>query len=102
MGYKLEANSDVPLLIKSSYAKLVIPFEEWVIRIKAQGGAAPPDPTILTDTPKTPKESNGAESLATPSSEMSGPFARAEGAEMGEKVHAASSRLHEALGTGVG
>jgi hypothetical protein len=90
--------------IKSAYSKIVVPFEDYVKRVKLAGGALPPDPTILHDGVPidiakltTPKTSNGADSLATPRSDTGG--MSEDEVLMHEKVRTASDKLNEALQT---
>lgn len=105
MGYSLQGNATVCPLIKSAYLKIVVPFEDYVKRVKLAGGTPPPDPTVLHDNnpalneqldkgPLTPTNiSNGADSLATPKSEAG----REDVVEKGEKVRTASDKLNAAL-----
>jgi hypothetical protein len=108
MGYNVAINTTVCSQLKTSYLKIVVPFEDYVKRVKLAGGTPPPDPTILNDDVPilsdladkinaTPKESNGAESLATPLSDADGPAGRAEATL--DKVRTASDKLNEALNT---
>ena len=105
MGYSLQGNATVCPLIKSAYLKIVVPFEDYVKRVKLAGGTPPPDPTVLNDSHLvhvdhvdkillTPTSvSNGAESLATPKSDAG----RETLVENGEKVRTASDKLNAAL-----
>lgn len=109
MGYAVHGNTTICSQIKTSYVKIVVPFEDYVKRVKLAGGTPPPDPTILNDDvpilsnfankidPSTPKN-NGADSLATPRSDVGGPSEREDvSAATLEKVRTASDKLNEAL-----
>lgn len=109
MGYDTKNDLAVVGQIKAAFLKIIVPFEEYVKRIKVNGGILPPDPAILHDSPptsakaqpNTPKDSNGANSLATPSSELPGSIGR-ETTKTVEQVRTASDELNRVLGTGVG
>lgn len=109
MGYAVHGNTTICSQIKTSYVKIVVPFEDYVKRVKLAGGTPPPDPTILNDDVPilpdfvnkvdfaTPKN-NGADSLATPRSDAGGASEREEvSAATVEKVRTASDKLNEAL-----
>lgn len=111
MGYNMQASTAICTQLKTSYSKIVVPFEDYVKRVKLAGGELPPDPSILNDDgpadlvvqadlDASPKPTNGAESLATPRSDTEGPPARAEMSFVAiDKVRTASDKLNEALDT---
>ncbi|KAL8293089.1 hypothetical protein RQP46_000783 [Phenoliferia psychrophenolica] len=111
MGYNVQSSTVICTQLKSSYSKIVVPFEDYVKRVKLAGGEPPPDPSILnddapipadrsteTDSDASPKKTNGAESLATPRSDTEGSPARPEMSFVAiDKVRTASDKLNEAL-----
>lgn len=101
MGYNVQLNTAVCSHIKTAYLKIVVPFEDYVKRVKLAGGTPPPDPTILHDDfPSEQELSNGADSLATPCPEVDGPGplgGRAGEVGVNEKVRTASDKLNEVL-----
>lgn len=109
MGYDTKNDYGVIAQIKAAFLKIIVPFEEYVKRVKLSGGIVPPDPTFLHDSPptatkpqpNTPKDDTGANSLATPSSELPGSNGRAV-RKTKEQVRTASDELNRALGTGIG
>ncbi|GAA6012387.1 hypothetical protein JCM11491_004316 [Sporobolomyces phaffii] len=114
MGYNVAQNTGVCSQLKTAYFRIIVPFEEYVKKVKLQGGIAPPDPVKVAQqdpgaTPlmkdfvdhlksngtSTPKLSNGAESLATPVSPPRD--AAIPSLEISDRVRTASDRLNEAL-----
>lgn len=106
MGYNVIINTTVCSQLKTAYLKIVVPFEDYVKRVDLAGGVPPPDPTILNDDVPildelaaklnaTPKASSGAESLATPSSDVEGPAGPVTATN--DKVRTASDKLNEAI-----
>lgn len=112
LGYNTLISTTICSQLKTAYSKIVVPFEDFVKRVKLAGGTPPPDPTILNDdipilsdhTQKlasTPKfATNGSESLATPSSD-SGSREKVSDITI-EKVRTASDKLNEALNSDAG
>ena len=109
MGYDTKNDLSVVAQVKAAFLKIIVPFEEYIKRIKVTGGIPPPDPTILHDSPptsanaqpKTPRDSTGATSLATPSSQLAGANGRT-ATQTQEQVRTASDELNRVLGTGIG
>lgn len=103
MGYEIRAEGTVLSDMKNTFAKLVVPFEAYIKRIK-ENAALSLDPIFAgfaLSPPNTPKDSNGADSLATPSSEVPPPIVRGIVLQSTkEGVRTASDKLNEALGTG--
>ncbi|CDR43083.1 hypothetical protein NBRC10512_001529 [Rhodotorula toruloides] len=111
LGYNVASNTGICSQLKMSYYRIIVPFEEYVKRVKLAGGQAPPDPvkeashvgdtsdamkafaSKLADTPK--QQPNGSEELLTPMSET-GPSRRSQ-LEPNERVRTASDKLNEAL-----
>ncbi|GAA6061785.1 hypothetical protein JCM10212_001391 [Sporobolomyces blumeae] len=115
MGYNVAQNTGVCSQLKTAYFRIIVPFEEYVKKVRLQGGPVPPDPVkvahqdpsatplmkdftenLAANGTATPKPSNGAESLATPKSEPRGQNA-APSVEISERVRTASDRLNEVL-----
>ncbi|KAK4703193.1 [histone H3]-trimethyl-L-lysine4 demethylase, partial [Phenoliferia sp. Uapishka_3] len=111
MGYATQSSTAICSQLKTTYSKMVVPFEDYVKRVKLAGGTPPPDPSILHDDAPTtasatksssaasPK-TDGAESLATPRSD-SDDTERPEFSFVAiDKVRTASDKLNEALDSG--
>ncbi len=112
----LGSHSSVTAILKSAYREIIQPFEDYVKRVKAAGGTPPPDPSTVTETPIKPAaqdvlKSDGADSLATPKSELGSPTlaataaAAASGAplhkvEVSDKVRTASDKLNDSVRMG--
>ncbi|GAA5948514.1 hypothetical protein JCM21900_002735 [Sporobolomyces salmonicolor] len=111
MGYNVTQNTGICSQLKTSYFRIIVPFEEYVKRVKLNGGPAPPDPVKVANENDdevplmkefaetlagTPRMSDGAETLATPASESGGPLRRT-AVEISDRVRTASDRLNEAL-----
>lgn len=106
MGYDIHANSTIPTQIKLAYSTIVVPFENYVQRVKNAGGELPPDPAVYVDSPPAtstyPITPSAANSLPTPISQIPGMAARMESADStNEKVRTASDKLNQVLGTGL-
>lgn len=115
MGYNVAQNTGVCSQLKTAYYRIIVPFEEYVKKVKLNGGPVPPDPVkVAQQDPKatplmkdfidnlnsngtsTPKLTDGAESLATPVSPPRNAAANTN-VEISERVRTASDRLNEAL-----
>ncbi|GAA5911001.1 uncharacterized protein JCM6883_000674 [Sporobolomyces salmoneus] len=115
MGYNVAQNTGVCSQLKTAYYRIIVPFEEYVKKVKLNGGPAPPDPVkvaqqdpnatplmkdfvdnLNTNGTSTPKPSDGTESLATPvSPPRHNPVNT--NVEISDRVRTASDRLNEAL-----
>jgi hypothetical protein len=115
MGYNVIQNTGVCSQLKTAYYRIIVPFEEYVKKVKLNGGPAPPDPVKVAQqdpdaTPlmkdfvdnlnsngtSTPKPTDGTDSLATPVSPPRN-VAVNTNVEISERVRTASDRLNEAL-----
>ncbi|GAA5878392.1 hypothetical protein JCM16303_002757 [Sporobolomyces ruberrimus] len=115
MGYNVAQNTGVCSQLKTAYFRIIVPFEEYVKKVKLNGGIAPPDPVkvaqqdpsatplmkdfaenLASNGTSTPKPSNGADSLATPVSPPRNGAVNTN-VEISERVRTASDRLNEAL-----
>ncbi|GAA5991295.1 hypothetical protein JCM5350_005324 [Sporobolomyces pararoseus] len=115
MGYNVAQNTGVCSQLKTAYYRIIVPFEEYVKKVKLNGGVAPPDPVKVAHqdpnaTPlmkdfvdnlnsngtSTPKPSDGAESLATPVSPPRNAAVNTN-VEISDRVRTASDRLNDAL-----
>ncbi|SCZ97679.1 BZ3500_MvSof-1268-A1-R1_Chr4-3g07364 [Microbotryum saponariae] len=47
MGYNTSLNNTICSQIKTSYSKIILPFEDYVNRVKQSGGTPPPDPSAV-------------------------------------------------------
>ncbi|SCV69106.1 BQ2448_2126 [Microbotryum intermedium] len=53
MGYNTSLNNTICSQIKTSYSKIILPFEDYVNRVKQSGGKPPPDPSAINDDATT-------------------------------------------------
>ncbi|GAA5968292.1 hypothetical protein JCM11641_003799 [Rhodosporidiobolus odoratus] len=107
MGYNVTSNTSICSNIKLAYLRIVVPFEEYVKRVKSSGGVAPPDPAKASQQEEgedmkefadklamgSPQTLNGSE---TPNAEA-GPSRLRQDGENAERVRTASDKLNEAL-----
>ncbi|GAA5848654.1 hypothetical protein JCM8547_004585 [Rhodosporidiobolus lusitaniae] len=79
MGYNVTQNTSICSNLKITYARIILPFEEYVKRVKLAGGTVPPDPARAAQqedsedmkafAAKLADGSGAAEALPTPNSE---------------------------------
>lgn len=107
MGYNVTTNTSICSNLKLTYFRIIVPFEEYVKRVKLAGGAVPPDPAKASEQEQpegmkeyaeklaqgTPRTLNGA---GSPLSEA-GPSRSREPVETSDRVRTASDKLNEAL-----
>lgn len=115
MGYNVAQNTGVCSQLKTAYYRIIVPFEEYVKKVKLNGGVAPPDPVkvaqqdpnatplmkdfvdnLNTNGTSTSKRNDGTNSLATPVSPPRNNVANTN-VEISDRVRTASDRLNEAL-----
>ncbi|GAA6008954.1 hypothetical protein JCM10207_004039 [Rhodosporidiobolus poonsookiae] len=104
MGYNVTQNTSICSQLKLTYARIVVPFEKYVERVKRAGGAIP-DPVKASTSDNADEMKAFADKLAgspsfvkadkSPSAEA-GPSSRPDG-EGQERVRTASDKLNEAL-----
>lgn len=110
MQYDPQTYTTLCPILKETYARLVIPFESFIAQIKTKNpaGNLPDLTTFLStafakqhsnpNTPDTPKDTSGADSLATPNSEHAPDRKTAQ--TINEEVKEASAKLNEVLQVG--
>ncbi|GAA5830402.1 hypothetical protein JCM11251_001334 [Rhodosporidiobolus azoricus] len=108
MNYNVTQNTSICSNLKLTYFRIIVPFEEYVKKVKLAGGPTPPDPARAAEKAESTEAEmkafadklaagsptiNGADTSNPPLSE-SGPSVQRNGAE---RVRTASDKLNEAL-----
>ncbi|GAA5941027.1 uncharacterized protein JCM15063_000623 [Sporobolomyces koalae] len=111
MGYNVAQNTGICSQLKTAYFRIVVPFEEYVKKVKLNGGPAPPDPVKVAqqDPAGTPLMKDFSDNLAahgtaspkasgqtTPGPETRKPEVNT-AVEISERVRTASDRLNEVV-----
>jgi hypothetical protein len=106
MGYAVTTNTSICSNLKLTYFRIIVPFEEYVKRVKLAGGTIPPDPAKASEQEEPEGMKEYAEKLAqgtprtlngTGSPSEAGPSRSREPVETSERVRTASDKLNEAL-----
>ncbi|GAA5928683.1 hypothetical protein JCM10213_002531 [Rhodosporidiobolus nylandii] len=96
MGYNVTQNTSICSNLKLTYFRIIVPFEEYVKRVKLAGGAAPPDPTRASQQEDSADMKAFTDGLVTGSPKtLNGSSSRENGEN--EKVRTASDKLNENL-----
>jgi hypothetical protein len=106
MGYDVRINSSICSTLKSAYSRLIVPFEHYINKTQmtdeeilnhlpsTSSAFSKSDPAL----PNTPKDTTGADSLATPNtSDEIHNARRTTLVETNDHVRTASDKLNEAL-----
>lgn len=111
MGYDVRLGSSICSTLKSTYSRLIVPFEHYINKTQMTEEeilhsltSNPSNTSFMrpdSALPNTPKDTTGADSLATPNtSDEIYNARRTVVIETNEKVRTASDKLNEALNAG--